>query len=231
MDGGAVSARISEPWVVAIANQKGGAGKTTLALGLAATTADSSGRALVVDVDPQRSAEEVAERAGEALPFDFVADTDPTKLAQLRQIRDYDTIFVDCPGNLTDTAVLSEVLTSADFVIIPFVPEAQFVKPTQRTAALVKENGVPFRVVVNLADPLRGTGPVESAWEMLDGWGLPRTRSFVRRYVAHPQSQLQGEMITQYRGDRSWKNALDDMRRLQTEILLELGRLAPVGVR
>jgi MinD superfamily P-loop ATPase len=127
--------------------------------------------------------------------------------------------------------VLTEVLRSADYVLIPFVPEIACAKPTRRTAELVSSLGVPFRVVVNQADPLRGPGPVEAAWKMLDGWGLPRTRSFVRRYVAHSQSQLNGEMITQYRGDKSWRAALDDMRRLQTEVLIELGRLTPAGVR
>jgi hypothetical protein len=49
--------------------------------------------------------------------------------------------------------------------------------------------------------------------------------SFVRRYVAHSQPQLDGRMITDYRGDRSWFPALADVRRMQAELLLELGRL------
>lgn len=36
----ATEARLLAPWVVAIASQEGGVGKTTLALGLAGTTAD-----------------------------------------------------------------------------------------------------------------------------------------------------------------------------------------------
>jgi hypothetical protein len=54
---------------------------------------------------------------------------------------------------------------------------------------------------------------------------VPRMVSFVRRYVAHSQSQLDGKMITGYRGDRSWSAALADVRRVQSELLLELGRL------
>jgi hypothetical protein len=49
--------------------------------------------------------------------------------------------------------------------------------------------------------------------------------SFVRRYVAHSQAQLDGRMITEYRGDRSVTAALADVRRLQAELLLELGRI------
>jgi chromosome partitioning protein len=67
---------------------------------------------------------------------------------------------------------------------------------------------------------------VEQAQQLLTGLGLPYFRSFIRRYVAYPQSQLDGVPITSYRGDRSWRAALDDVRRVQVELLIELGRLA-----
>lgn len=221
-----VPARLSSPWIVSLANQKGGSGKTTLAMGLAATTADISGRALLVDVDPQRSAEEIAAAAGDSLPFDFAATLDPAELGRLRRARDYDTIFVDLPGSLESVSMLGQVLRSTDIVIIPMIPERQSVTPTLRTARAVQDAGVPCRVVLNQVDPLRGAGPAEAAWELLDREGVPRLRSMIRRYVAHSQSQLEGAMLTGYRGDRSWRPALDDMRRVQTELLLLLGRMA-----
>ena len=219
-----VEARTQEPWVIALASQKGGVGKTTLALELAAVFADTAGRALVVDIDPQRSAEEIVSDYTDA-GFDFTAENDPAILRKVRQVRDYDAVIVDCPGNLEDTEALPEVLKAASFVLIPMVPERAAVKPTARTARLCQESGVPHRVVINMADPLRGPGPVESAWEMLDEMKIPRMVSFVRRYVAHSQSQLDGVPITQYRGDRSASSALDDTRRVQGELLRELGRL------
>jgi hypothetical protein len=84
---------------------------------------------------------------------------------------------------------------------------------------------VSYRVVIDMADPLRGPGPVESAWSLLEGLEVPRTISFVRRYVVHSQAQFDGRMITDYRGRHSWSSALADVRRMQLELLLELGRL------
>ena len=213
-----------EPWVIALASQKGGVGKTTLAVELAAVFADTSGRALVVDIDPQRTAEEII-TASDSVPFDFAAENDPRVLEQMRTVRDYDAILVDCPGNLEDTETLAGVLAAATFAVIPMIPERAAVQPTLRTARLCHDHKVPHRVVINMADPLRGAGPVEAAWGLLDGLEIPRMISFVRRYVAHNQAQLDGRMITEYRGDRSWFSALDDVRRVQAELLIELGRL------
>jgi hypothetical protein len=106
------------------------------------------------------------------------------------------------------------------------VPERAAVQPTLRRARLCRDRGVdPTRVVLNMADPLRGAGPGEAAWGLLDELKIPRMISFVRRYVAHAQAQLDGQLITEYRGDGSWSPALTDVRRVQGEMLIELGRL------
>ncbi len=224
----------SRPWKIAIANQKGGVGKTTAALNLAAAISDSSGSVLVLDADPQQSAAEIARAAaalGSPLPFEVRSALAAAELAAISDVRGYDTVLIDLPGNLDDTPVLAEVLAASDFAIIPFVPERAAVAPTQRTARIVAAAGLPYRVLFNMVDPLRGAGPVQQARELLDSAGLPYFGSFIRRYVAHPQAQLDSVAITAYRGDRSWRPALDDVRRVQVELLIELGRLANLAGR
>ena len=183
------------------------ASKTTLALGLAAVTADSSGRALVVDIDPQGSAAEVAEAAADGLPFDFAAESDPATLAQLRKALRIDTVIVDCPGSLEFHDVLGQVLAAADLVIIPMVPEL-VAHPRRRSGPPARRGG---------RGPLRrGAECGPAAWRRArrigvvtarPGKGMPRFSSLIRRYMPHTQSQLDGVMITNYRGDGSWRKA------------------------
>lgn len=221
-----VQARRSPPWVVAIVNQKGGVGKTTTCMSLAAVTAAGNGAALVVDVDPQSSSERWATWAGDRLPFDFTHDTDPANLAKLSAVRDYDMVFVDCPGSLEGGAVLEQVLTRSHYAVLPTEPEALALGPLFNTARFVTAAGVPYRVLLNKVDARRGAGPVESAWQAIDNAGIDRFGTFVRHYTAHGQAQLEGLVITQYRGDRNAERAQEDFRRAHVELLVDLGRLS-----
>ena len=214
----------SRPWILCLANQKGGVGKTTTALDLAAAIEDSSGSAIVFDADPQQSAMEIA--SGGQLPFQVRPALSPAELRSIREVRGVDTVLIDLPGNLDEIPIIGEVLAVSDYGIIPTIPERAAIAPTQRTAQIIAAQGLPYKILINLVDPLRGAAPVEQLRELLDSLGLPYFGSFVRRYVAHPQSQLDGVPVTAYRGDRSWRSAVDDVRRVQVELLIELGRLA-----
>ena len=108
------------------------------------------------------------------------------ELASISQVRGLDTVIIDLPGNLTDTPILGEVLAASDFAVIPVVPERAAILPTQRTAQIVADQRLPFKILCNMVDPLRGPAPVEQLRELLHAQGLPYFRSFVRRYVCAP---------------------------------------------
>lgn len=220
-------ARVTDPYVIVLIGQKGGVGKSLLALALAAATADANGAAYLIDTDDQGTAQEVnerAERAGTPLPFAYDLQTDRSQLAQLRRVRGVDMIFVDTPGRLGGPA-MTEILQAADFAIIPYVHDPFVVGPTVRTAEVCRAAGVPFRVLINMIEPSRGAGPLDDARATIDELKLPRFGCAVRKYVAHSQAHTEGLMITDYRGGNATE-AQADIRRVHGEMLMHLRRAA-----
>lgn len=202
--------------IVAIAGQKGGVGKTTAAMNLAAVLQESC-RVLLVDVDSQRSAAEWADRGGETVPFDVADDTDPNNLAQLRRLP-YDVVIVDTPGNLDATDVLRTVLAEADFAILPTEPAALALGPLVRTVKqLVIPAGVDYRVLINKVDP-RVPGDAHDTAELLDNAELRHFRGYVRSYKLHSTAPIDGRVVTQYPGDVRSLRAATDFRKIAAEL-------------
>ncbi|MGV8970712.1 MAG: ParA family protein [Rhodoglobus sp.] len=203
--------------LVAVTNQKGGAGKTTTTMNLAAIAAANS-RVLVVDVDPQQSTTWWASTAGDSLPFDFADNTDVATLARLRDLP-FDVIFVDTPGNLTDSRILESVLSVADFAIIPTEAEALCIPPMVRTIrTLVEPSGTPFRVLLSKID-MRIPGQLEDAEALVDSLGLPRFARAIRKYKIHADAPIEGTVVTQYPESRQTSKAIDDYRAVALELM------------
>jgi chromosome partitioning protein len=210
------------PFIVSVVGQKGGIGKTTTAMSLAAVLSEA-GRVLVVDTDPQGSATWWARRAGERLPFDFVSDTGSSGLGQLRGLS-HDVVIIDTPGSLEARNVLSTVIYASDLVILPTQPAALTLVPLLRTVSeVVTPRRAPHRVLLNIVDP-RSRTETEEARALLDRHGIGCFESTVRRYRAHERGPLDGLVVTQYpTRDRYSLRALDDYRKVAVEVL-GLGR-------
>jgi chromosome partitioning protein len=110
--------------IVALLNQKGGVGKTTLALHLAGQWASRGQRVLLVDADPQGSALDWSQqRAAEGLPRLFgviglARDTLHREAPELA--RDCDHIVIDGPPRVA--GLLRSALLACDVVLIPVQP-------------------------------------------------------------------------------------------------------------
>lgn len=139
---------------IAIVSQKGGSGKTTLAVHLA-TAASAAGKvACIIDTDPQATAAAWGDWRGGADPE--VITTPPSRLA--KTIEDAaklgaDVIVIDTPPHAD--AAAREAVRAADLVLIPTRPRAFDLHAIQTTAELIRYAGKPAFVIFNAA-PARG---------------------------------------------------------------------------
>ncbi|HEV2652207.1 MAG TPA: ParA family partition ATPase [Rhizomicrobium sp.] len=110
--------------IVALLNQKGGVGKTTLALHIAGEWARQGKRVIVIDADPQGSALDWSEqRSREALPrlFSVVGLARDTLHREAPELaRDADHVVIDGPPRVA--GLMRSALLAADLVLIPALP-------------------------------------------------------------------------------------------------------------
>lgn len=110
--------------ILALLNQKGGVGKTTLALAIAGEWAMQGQRVILIDADPQGSALDWSEmRAREGLPRLFTViglarDTLHREAPALA--RDVDLVVIDGPPRVA--GLMRSALLATDMVLIPVQP-------------------------------------------------------------------------------------------------------------
>ena len=141
--------------IVAVVSQKGGAGKTTLALHIAVAAEHAGLSAAILDMDPQGTAERWSEWRKEEPPA-VVAAKATTLARRLEQAKagEGDIVVIDTPP-LAQTEA-REAARIADLILIPCRPSAFDLDAIRITADLANDIRKPAFVVVN-AGPPHGT--------------------------------------------------------------------------
>jgi chromosome partitioning protein len=207
---------------IAIISQKGGAGKTTLALHLAAAAQGAGRVALVIDTDPQATASQWAAWRQDAPPE--VIDSPPPRLAaKIAAAREQgaELIVVDTPPH-ADSAARAAV-EAADLVLIPCRPSAFDLAAIQTTAKLVQLLKKPAFVVFT-AGPPNAPRVYQEAGELVEGFGTPACPVILPDRAAYRHASAEGRVVTE---TEPQGKAADEVRNIYKWTCRQLGLSGP----
>ncbi len=191
--------------VITIAQQKGGAGKTTLAAHLAIAWAGAGRSVALVDIDPQGSLAAWyalrSERLGNGKTgLDFAAITGWRTEAEVeRRARDHDIVVIDSPPHAETEAKLA--IRAADLVVIPVQPSPMDVWATKPTLDLAGLEKVPVLVVLNRVPPRANL--IEAMLAKLAELGAAVADARIGNRVALATAMLEGRGITEASSSRA----------------------------
>jgi chromosome partitioning protein len=225
--------------ILLVMNEKGGVGKTTVAVGQASVAATSlAGRhkfakapkklpVLLISIDPQMSAFVWVKRSQEQTGkrhFDYMQVSSAEELEKViaEESPDRRTIIIDSAGTMGFGAgdILSKALDLCTDVLIPLSPEGLSLEPTARTVLAVMDRGRPFRLVLTLFDPRDGASSPDlhemANWVIQQGWPLCST--VVRKYKIISRSPIIGLTHVDLPTNRISMQAREDMDKLGLEL-------------
>ncbi|TDX22955.1 plasmid segregation oscillating ATPase ParF [Modicisalibacter xianhensis] len=188
--------------VIGVLNQKGGVGKTTLSVNIAAALARTGKRVLLIDADPQGSALDWAAAREEEPLFAVVGLPKPSIHKELTVVGEgYDHIVIDGPPRVTDLA--RSAIMASDIVLIPVQPSpydiwaADEVVKLIQEASVFKENIKSFFVINR---KIANTAIGRDVRDALGGYNIPTLKASIVQRVVFAEAAAVGKAI--YEQDR-----------------------------
>jgi len=196
---------------IAVANTKGGVGKTTLAACLAVRAAEDNKRVALVDLDPQGSLVQWWERRGETDNPCVLRGVDSAfeALERLEQAGGWDYVFIDGPPAFL--TVVRETIEAADFTVIPIKPSLIDILATEDAIVLAKDADAQFMVAIN--DVVGNESIHESARQSLNDAGIKVLKTIVKHRMSYIQGMTVGKSSTEVNNgkDKAAIAEIDDL--------------------
>jgi chromosome partitioning protein len=193
---------------IAIISQKGGSGKTTIAVHLAVCAAMRRRRVALIDLDPQRSAAGWNDSRSAERKLDAVA-ADSRQLAALlvkAEAAGVDMVIIDTAPHSDEAAALAAA--ASDLVVIPCRPARFDLDAIASTIAITTAARKPVAVVINaaprgrLADEARAT---------LERQGIRVIGAYLHHRVAYSHAVIDGRSVHEFEPDGAAAQEIDEL--------------------
>ena len=188
--------------VLAILNPKGGSGKSTLATNLARALQLGGRNVLVVDSDPQGTARDWRQTAGDTVDLPAVFGVDrPTLEKDIPKVSGaFDVVVIDGAAKAAPMSV--SAVKAADVVLIPVQPSAADLWAASDlvdilTARQSITDGRPHAAFV-VSRQIPGSRLASGIQEVLDGYGLPVLAARTSQRVAYAEALAAGLSVVDY---------------------------------
>lgn len=186
--------------VIAVLNQKGGSGKTTIATHLARALQIGGAGVILIDSDPQGSARDWAAVHPDQ-PLTVVGMDRPAiierDLKRLALAGGLDFVVVDGAPQAADLA--ASAIRAADVVLIPVQPSPYDIWATSDLVELVKQrieiSDGRLRAAFVVSRAIRGTLMAREVSDALAGYGLPVLETHIMQRVIYPRTAALGTTV------------------------------------
>ena len=209
--------------IIALVAQKGGVGKTTIAVNLAVA---AGVRSALFDLDQQESAVIWADRRKAEMPHvEFLTERRLSEGLKAAEAQGFALAIIDTPPAAGPQAYTAA--QAADLIIIPCRPSLLDLDAIRRTAQLIKSAGVPAFVVFNAA-PHSATTLLDDARAIVSGQGLVSAPVVLRERSAYRAAWPLGKGVTETEPS---SKAAREILELRDWINVQLQVCTPEGVQ